>query len=97
MFSSTWSWCSKQDTRIYGVGIPTISSSTGLEGLFAVNGKDILIADSVEDYVRYVLKLESDIEFAENISECAYEYVQEQHSWSGKLKPLLNKVHQLIH
>ncbi|ELJ8838865.1 glycosyltransferase [Vibrio parahaemolyticus] len=79
------------------LGIPTISSSTGLEGLFAVNGKDILIADSVEDYVRYVLKLENDIAFAENISECAYEYVQEQHSWSGKLKPLLNKVHQLIH
>lgn len=78
------------------LGIPTITSSTGLEGLFAKNGDSILVADSPKEYVSHILKLKNNTNFAESLSKNAYHYVKEQHSWSGKLKPLVDRINQLL-
>lgn len=78
------------------LGIPTITSSTGLEGLFAKDGESILVADYPEEYVKHILALKNNVILAETISRNAYSYVQEQHSWSGKLKPLIDKINQLL-
>ncbi|WP_421312036.1 glycosyltransferase family 4 protein [Aeromonas veronii] len=78
------------------LGIPTITSSTGLEGLFAKEGESILIADSPDGYVKHILELKNNIRLAEVIAHNALRYVKEQHSWDVKLKPLVNKVQQLL-
>lgn len=78
------------------LGIPTITSSTGLEGLFATEGESILVADTPIEYVKHVLELRNNIGFSESLSKKAYEYVKEQHSWESKLGPLVNKIKQLL-
>ena len=78
------------------LGLPTVSSSTGLEGLYAKPDSEILIANSTEEYVTHILKLEKDEDFARSISENAFQYVNQHHSWSGKLKPVLDAAHELI-
>lgn len=78
------------------LGIPTITSPTGLEGLFAKEGESILVADSPDCYVKHILELKNDMRFAEVIAQNALRYVKEQHSWDVKLKPLVKKVQQLL-
>ncbi|MDW2252105.1 glycosyltransferase family 4 protein [Vibrio sp. 1569] len=78
------------------LGIPTITSSTGLEGLFAKEGESILVADYPEEYVKHILELKNNVVLAKTISQNAYGYVKKQHSWSGKLKPLVDRIHQLL-
>ena len=78
------------------LGLPTVSSSTGLEGLYAKPDSEILIADKPEEYVSYILKLEKNKKFAKAISENALHYVNQHHSWSGKLKPVLDAAHELV-
>ncbi|MEG0007284.1 MAG: glycosyltransferase family 4 protein [Aeromonas sp.] len=78
------------------LGIPTITSSTGLEGLFAKEDESILVADSPDNYVKHILELKNNVHFAEMLAQNALCYVKEQHSWSVKLKPLVDKVQQLL-
>lgn len=78
------------------LGIPTITSSTGLEGLFAKEGECILVADSPDCYVKHILELKNDMRLAEVIAQNALRYVKEHHSWDVKLKPLVEKVQQLL-
>ena len=41
-------------------GVPVISTSIGCEGIPTVNGKNIIIADSTEDFITETLKLSND-------------------------------------
>ncbi|GAA4649742.1 hypothetical protein GCM10023116_20220 [Kistimonas scapharcae] len=68
----------------------------GHEGLDAKAGVEILIANTPEEYVEQILRLEKDKEFAQSISEKALVYVNDHHSWSGKLKPVLDAVHEIV-
>jgi glycosyltransferase involved in cell wall biosynthesis len=78
------------------LGIPTITTSIGLEGLAAIPNKDILIADAVKDYIKHIQELENNHSYAEMISLSAYEYVKSSHSWSGKLKPVIKAIGGLV-
>ncbi len=78
------------------LGIPSITTSTGLEGLEAQPEKDILISDNPEQFVTQILKLEKDRDFAQKLSINAFKYVQFTHSWSGKLKPVTIAIEKLL-
>ncbi|MEY0174940.1 glycosyltransferase family 4 protein [Providencia rettgeri] len=78
------------------LGIPVIATSTGLEGLHATPDKEILVANTPEIYVEKILLLHNNHQFSKKISENGYVYVKGQHSWSNKLKPLCEKIHQLL-
>ncbi|PKH05320.1 glycosyltransferase family 4 protein [Moritella sp. Urea-trap-13] len=78
------------------LGIPSITTSTGLEGLEAQPEKDILISDNPEQFVSQIIKLEKDRDFAQKISINAFRYVQSTHSWSGKLNPVTTAIEKLL-
>lgn len=78
------------------LGIPTITTTTGYEGLQAEPNKDLLIADSVSEYVEHIISLKSDSFLSQSIANNALNYVKEHHSWSGKLSPLCDAVDKLI-
>ncbi|ENV5912457.1 glycosyltransferase family 4 protein [Vibrio parahaemolyticus] len=78
------------------LGIPTVTSSTGLEGLFATEGESILVANTPDEYVGHILELKHNSKLAETLSKNAYVYVKEQHSWSGKLQPIVDKIQHLL-
>lgn len=77
------------------LGLPTITSTTGLEGLGAIPNRDILVADTPEEYIEYIIKLNDDYIYSKSLAESALNYVTEHHSWSGMLKPLVEKINQL--
>nr|ELR5228266.1 glycosyltransferase [Providencia rettgeri] len=78
------------------LGIPTITSSIGLEGLEAKKDIDILVSDTSDDYINQIIKLNSEPLFAKNLAENAYKYVQENHSWPSKLTPLVSTINNIL-
>lgn len=78
------------------LGIPTITSSIGLEGLEAKKDIDILVSDTCDDYINNIIQLNTDTLFAKNLAENAYKYVQENHSWSSKLTPLISTINNIL-
>lgn len=78
------------------LGLPTITTTTGLEGLDSIPDRDILVADLPQDFVQLILRLENDVNYAEKLSANALKYVEVHHSWSGKLAPFTAKVNQIL-
>ncbi|WP_274057497.1 glycosyltransferase family 4 protein [Vibrio parahaemolyticus] len=78
------------------LGLPTVSSTTGLEGLEAKPGKDILVADKPAEIVEKLVFLVNNPRSAEQIALSANKYVKEQHSWGAKLRPLSEKISELM-
>lgn len=78
------------------LGIPTITSSIGLEGLGAVNGRDLVVADTLDEYCRYVELMLSDREYALGLARSARAYVERNHDWSVMIKPLRQRMAEII-
>ena len=78
------------------MGIPAITTSIGLEGLFAVDGESIVVANTPHEFVSTILKLFNDPSFGKTISKNGLGYVQQNHSWSEKLQPLIQVINNLI-
>jgi glycosyltransferase involved in cell wall biosynthesis len=74
------------------LGLPSVTTTVGLEGLEARPGIDILAADGAEALAAAVLELLSDRDRAEAIAASARAYVQRAHSWSARLAPMLDAI-----
>ena len=71
------------------LGIPTITSAIGLEGLEANPNIDILIANEPQEYVDAIIKLSINKKFRESVSIKGREYVENNHSWESRLSPIM--------
>ena len=78
------------------LGVPIVTTTTGLEGLQAKPNHDLIIADSAIATCNALLKLHLDENYAEKISKNAFRYVGEVHSWSSSLKKLKTEIHKLV-
>ena len=78
------------------LGLPAITSKLGHEGIDAVEGKQLLVADTVEQYVNHLVALSSNRGMAEQLSNNGREFILNNHSWSSMLKPLVLKIDKLI-
>ena len=74
--------------QAFACGLPVISSSMGAEGIECREGEHIIIANSGEDYLAAVNKLESDSTYKNRIRNNALKLINEKYSWDGKLKVL---------
>ncbi len=72
----------------FALGLPTVSTPLALEGFGAVDGRELLVAESAADQAAAVLALLADRGRAEQIAKAARAYVDEHHSWSQVLAPL---------
>jgi glycosyltransferase involved in cell wall biosynthesis len=77
------------------MGIPTITSSLGLEGLEAKPNVNILVADSELQYVEIIKSLQ-DPNLASKFSERGRDYVELFHMWDNRLIPLVSKIESLV-
>ncbi|MFV7770796.1 glycosyltransferase family 4 protein [Shewanella marisflavi] len=78
------------------LGLPTISSTLGHEGIMAESGKEILIADSPQEYVDLILKVSTDRDFAMEISKAGRKFVEAHHDWSAMLAPFVKRLKNVI-
>lgn len=78
------------------LGLPTITSSVGLEGFAAEPGKHLLVADSVDDYCRHLTALWTSEAMRADFSRAGREYVQVHHEWSALLRPMIERIDTLV-
>ncbi|MDO6527441.1 glycosyltransferase family 4 protein [Motilimonas sp. 1_MG-2023] len=78
------------------LGLPTITSSTGLEGIEAIPDKEILVADEPSEYVEAILKLVNNERAHQQYAEAGLLYVKQSHSWESRLSPVISEFKKLV-
>lgn len=78
------------------LGLPTITSSVGFEGLGATPDKDILIANTVDEYRSSLLRLISDADYYNAISKNGVAFVNDKFSWPKQLSALTLRIERLL-
>lgn len=78
------------------LGLPVITSPLALEGLQARAGTDLLVAATPEEYATQLETLWHDEGLRARLAARAYRYVRENHSWAGRLRPLVEWVSRLL-
>jgi hypothetical protein len=78
------------------LGLPAVTTPVGLEGLPAIAGRDLLVAEDAPAMARMVLKLHDDPELRSRLSASGLRLVRDRMSWSENLKPLCEGVDSLL-
>jgi glycosyltransferase involved in cell wall biosynthesis len=61
--------------------IPVVSTTLGVEGLDALDGHHLLVADSAEQFAEACARLLSDVDLRTRLTEAAFELVATRHRW----------------
>jgi hypothetical protein len=72
--------------------LPVVTTSKGIEGIIHVAGKDVLLADTVEQYTKHCLDLLQSIELRGSIGKAARQTILANYAWPEVLKPLTNQI-----
>jgi len=78
------------------LGLPVVTTSLGHEGLGAQSGRDLLIADSPEEFVDRIEQLVADEAGAVEMTARARAFVEHEHGWERMLAPLVDEVSALL-
>ncbi len=65
------------------MGVPVISTTLGAEGVAAINGQEILLADSEEQMINALQRIITDVEFRRQLTVRARQLVAEQYDWTS--------------
>ena len=71
------------------VKIPVVTTSLGLGDIKAINKKDILLADTKDEFINEIKYLTS-IENQKYIGENGFDFVEKNHSWDSIIKTNIN-------
>jgi glycosyltransferase involved in cell wall biosynthesis len=74
------------------LGLPVVSTTIGLEGFNARDGKEIIVANDPVDFANEVIRLLRDRFFAADVAKAARIYVESHHSWEAMLAPMLSVI-----
>lgn len=78
--------------QAFACGLPVISTPMGAEGIDCEVNKDILLAQTTDDFIQAINLLETDVELKKSIKRNALSLIQEQYSWEGKLQVLADVI-----
>jgi glycosyltransferase involved in cell wall biosynthesis len=78
------------------LGLPTVTTSLGLEGFSAQDGKELLVADDAQGLANAVIKLLDNRAMAKSMAEAARLYVESAHTWQAQLAPLLDTISESL-
>ncbi|MBV9848276.1 MAG: glycosyltransferase [Armatimonadetes bacterium] len=71
------------------MALPVVSTTVGVEGIAATHRKDILVADTPDEFARECIRLLRDPERGTEIGAAARKLVEEHYSWEAIGKELL--------
>jgi len=74
--------------QAFACGLPVISTTMGAEGIDCKVEKDILIANTADEFLQCVERLEHDKPLKEKLKTNALTLIHEHYSWAGKLQVL---------
>jgi glycosyltransferase involved in cell wall biosynthesis len=76
--------------QAWSMGLPVVSTTAGAQGLDAVNGLNILVADTPHAFARAVLKLLSDPQLARHMGQAGRSTVLRTYTWQRKAQELVD-------
>jgi len=74
------------------LGLPVVTTPLALEGLGAVPGRDLLVAETAQQQADAVLALLDAPERADELAAAGRRYVERSHDWGVLLEPLVRTV-----
>jgi glycosyltransferase involved in cell wall biosynthesis len=78
------------------LGVPSVTTTVGLEGLGATAGVQLLVADDPSNFADSVFRVMQDRQLAHELSESGRKYVIENHVWEHALAPLRKQIALLL-
>lgn len=78
------------------LGRVVISTSVGKEGIEALDGRDILVADTAEDFISALSRCVDDKDFMQRISIAAVQLIKKKYDHLENARTLLNRYQALI-
>jgi len=72
----------------WAAGVPVVSTTIGAEGLNAVDGEHLLIADKPDDFANAVLSIVNNHRLAGALADCAREFYESNFTWPIAWKTL---------
>ncbi len=77
------------------LGIPTITTNLGLEGINAKIGSEIIVADTADNFKDAIIKIYNNRELGRRIGLAGRCFVKEYHSWEKLLNGFINTIKKL--
>jgi polysaccharide biosynthesis protein PslH len=77
------------------LGTPVVSTSKGAEGILAVNGKHILIADEPERFAFEVIHILQDEQFRRELASNALALIKEHYDWAQVMPGFLQVIEKV--
>jgi glycosyltransferase involved in cell wall biosynthesis len=78
------------------LGIPAVTSEIGKEGLDVVPGEHLLVASSVREWADQICALLENTDLGRRVAQNSRSFVELEHSWPARMKPLLKSINDLI-
>jgi len=75
--------------QAFACKLPVITTPMGAEGIDCVDGQHLLLANTAEQFIDAIDKLNADPVLSQSVAQNGLSLIQEQFSWQGKLKPLV--------
>ena len=76
-------------------GVPVVTTTTGIEGIDAKDGREVLIRDNPEQMAQAVVKLLKDEKLYQKLIFAARKLVEEKYNWR-KISQILDKIYQEV-
>jgi polysaccharide biosynthesis protein PslH len=78
------------------IGVPVITTSIGCEGIKVEHGKDLLIADTPQDFAHALIRLFQEEELPKKLSTFGRHLVENEYSWEIVYQQLENLVERTL-
>ena len=75
-------------------GLPVITTTQSAEGIDAIDGKELLIADEIESWVNSICHLADNADLRSKLGRSARKLVVDGYAWSARLKSINELLHQ---
>ena len=79
------------------MGIPVVTSSLGLSGLMARDTRDVLVADTPDEYITKILRIHNDINMTRRLTENARACIENNYAWEKTLCSYKDLIDGLVH
>jgi polysaccharide biosynthesis protein PslH len=80
----------------FALGTPVVATSKGVEGLEALDGEHLLVADTPREFAEAVLRLLREPQHAQKIADNAYKLVREHYDWKTVFPQFMDLVDQAV-
>ena len=77
-------------------GVPLVTTTAALEGIEAMPGRDVLVADEPTAFAEKIVAVLRDLNLRSNLSKNALALVRQKYSWDTRLKILEESIAQVV-